>query len=178
MLGYWGQPEASAAAVDRVGWLHTGDQAGVAQGHLYISGRIKDLLVLSTGEKVAPADLEGAIVGDSLFSQVLAVGEGRPFLAALAVPEPGALALLAAQAGVAGEPADGVPPPALEGLLIERMNRRLKDFPAYAKIRRVALVARPWTIEDGSMTPTMKLKRARILARHRSELAGLYAGHR
>jgi long-chain acyl-CoA synthetase len=177
MRGYWDQPKATAAAIDAQGWLHTGDQARFAEGHLFITGRIKEILVLSTGEKVAPADLEGAILGDGLFSQVLVIGEGRPFLAALAVPDPEAYAGCTAREGLpaAFGPAQGYPD--LEQTLLARINRRLQGFPGYARILRVALLDRPWSIESGLMTPTLKLKRARILAEYRETLDALYIGH-
>ena len=178
MRGYWGQPQATAAVLDRLGWLHTGDQARIARGHIFITGRLKETLVLSTGEKVPPTDIESAIVGDSLFAQVLLIGEARPFLSLLAVLEPDGYGRLAAAEGLPADVAEGRSDPRLEGLLLRRIQARLADFPGYATIRRVAVVERPWTIEDGLMTPTMKLKRARILEHYAGELDRLYAGHR
>ncbi len=184
MQGYWGQPQATAAALTRDGWLHTGDQARIAAGHIYITGRIKDVIVLATGEKVAPADLEGAIAMDGVFSQVLVIGEGRPYLTALAVPEPEALARLIAAEGLppwpaAGSAGDATWPldPRLERLLLVRIAARLQGFPAHAEIRRLALVATPWSVEDGFMTATMKLRRTRILCYYADQLASLYQGH-
>ncbi|MGE5154784.1 MAG: AMP-dependent synthetase/ligase, partial [Bdellovibrio bacteriovorus] len=177
MRGYWGQPQATAAAIDPEGWLHTGDQAREARGHLYITGRIKEILVLATGEKVAPADLEAAILGDGLFNQVLVIGEGRPFLAALAVPEPESYAAWAVAAGLPTKPDPVRRDPRIEQALVWRINRLLQGFPASAKIQRLALVGQPWSIEAGLMTPTLKLKRALILAQHRDQVAALYDGH-
>jgi long-chain acyl-CoA synthetase len=177
MRGYWGQPDATAAAIDAEGWLHTGDQAHLAQGHLYITGRIKEILVLATGEKVAPVDLEGAILGDGLFNQALVIGEGRPYLSVLAVPEPEPYAAWAAAAGLPARLDPSHQEPRLEQALLARVNQRLKGYPAAAKIQRLALVEGPWSIESGLMTPTLKLKRALILARHRDQVAALYAGH-
>ncbi len=175
MSGYWNLPQASAAAVDQDGWLHTGDQARLERGHLFITGRIKDILVLATGEKVPAADLEMAILGDSLFSQVLVIGEGRPYLSALVVLDPDRCRDLALAPGPALE-ADG-DGSELERVLLERIDRRLSTFPAYARIQRVAALPEPWSIEDGLMTPTMKLKRARILDQHRDQVTSLYQGH-
>jgi long-chain acyl-CoA synthetase len=178
MRGYWGQPQASAAAVDRLGWLHTGDQARLAHGHIFITGRLKETLVLSTGQKVPPTDLESAIVGDSLFAQVILIGEGRAFLSLLAVLDPDGYGRVAAAEGLPADLAEGRSDPRLEEILLRRIQARLADFPGYATIRRVAVVERPWTIEDGLMTPTMKLKRAHILEHYAAELDLLYAGHR
>ncbi|HEY0822214.1 MAG TPA: long-chain fatty acid--CoA ligase, partial [Ramlibacter sp.] len=80
MQGYWEDPEKTAATVDADGWLHTGDIGRIDDtGHVYIVGRIKDILVTSTGEKVPPADVELALGEDPLFEQVMVIGEGRPF---------------------------------------------------------------------------------------------------
>ena len=177
MRGYWGQPKATAAAIDAQGWLHTGDQARFAEGHLFITGRIKEILVLSTGEKVAPADLEGAILGDGLFSQALVIGEGRPYLAALVVPDPDAFKTWVSREGLPTALGLAQRQAGLEQTLLARINRRLKGFPGYAKILRLALVDRPWSIESGLMTPTLKLKRARILAEYRETVDALYSGH-
>jgi len=85
MLGYWENPEATRRAIDPHGWFHTGDQARIVNGRVSIVGRIKEVLVLSTGEKVSPADVELAIQQDAAFAQVMLVGEARPYLAALVV---------------------------------------------------------------------------------------------
>ena len=85
MLGYWRRPEDTARALESGGWLHTGDQARLSDGRLFIKGRIKDIIVTSTGEKVSPADIEQAICADPLFEQAMLIGEQRPFIAALAV---------------------------------------------------------------------------------------------
>ena len=177
MSGYWNQPQATAEVLDREGWLKTGDQVRVQDGHLFITGRIKDILVLANGEKVPPADIEMAISGDPLFEQVLVIGEGRPFLSALVVLNPDVYTEMAKAEGLPSDPmvadADGRLEPVLHG----RIEGRLTGFPGHAKIRRVALAACPWSIENDRMTPTMKLKRAKILADYREALTRLYVGH-
>src|SRR3569832_2717097 len=85
MLGYWHRVEETRRVKDADGWLHTGDQGRIEDGRITITGRIKDILVTSTGEKIAPVDLETAILAAPLFAQALVVGEQRPFLAALVV---------------------------------------------------------------------------------------------
>src|SRR5258707_570633 len=76
---------SQAVTLDPEGWLHTGDQARLQNGRVYIKGRLKDIIVTSTGEKIAPADLETAIASDPMFEQVMVLGEQRPYLAALVV---------------------------------------------------------------------------------------------
>src|SRR5438309_1619662 len=85
MKGYWNNPEASAKSLDREGWLHTGHLAEIRDGRIYMRVRLKDVLVLSNGEKLPPQDVDLAILGDVVFEQGILIGEGRPFLTLVAV---------------------------------------------------------------------------------------------
>jgi long-chain acyl-CoA synthetase len=174
MLGYWQRPDATQAAIDADGWLHTGDKARIEGGRIYIIGRIKEIIVLSTAEKVPPGDLELAIAEDPHFEQAMVVGEGLPYLAALVVLSRESWPGFARAAGV--EPRD---PGALAAepvvhAALARIERQLARFPSYARIRRVALTLDPWTVENGLITPTLKLKRAEIAQRFAAEIAHLY----
>jgi len=174
--GYWNRPEATAELVDAEGWLHTGDQAALEGGRIRITGRIKEIIVLANGEKVPPADLEAAITEDPALEQALVVGEGRPYLAVLLVPDHQRWREACARLGLdAGRPED----PRAERWALERVAARLeaRPIPGYARIRRAAVVLEPWTVENGLLTPTLKPKRARILERHAKRVAALYAGH-
>jgi long-chain acyl-CoA synthetase len=178
MLGYWNQPEATAAVLDPAGWLRTGDQVHIdEQLHVFITGRLKEIIVLANGEKVPPADMELAITNDELLSQALIVGEGRPYLTALVVLDPDAYLRLAEAEGLNPELTAERLNPRLEELLLERIGRRLSRFPGSAIIHRVAVVEKPWSIDNDTMTPTMKLKRARILSRMAEDVNRLYEGH-
>jgi long-chain acyl-CoA synthetase len=175
MRGYWQRPEDTARVLDSAGWLRTGDQARLAGGRLYIKGRIKDIIVTSTGEKVAPGDLELAITADPLFAQALVLGEGRPFLSALLVIEPGVWAREAASLGI--DPADGAAlnsAPARE-LALARIRDAVRSFPVYATPRALWLSAEPWTIANGLITPTLKAKRAVLIERFADQIRALYA---
>jgi long-chain acyl-CoA synthetase len=177
MKGYWHQPQATAEVLDDAGWLKTGDQVRVQDGHLFITGRIKDILVLANGEKVPPADIEMAIAGDPLFEQVLVIGEGRPFLSALVVLNPEVYTEVAKAERLPADPMAADADGRLETVLQNRIESRLTGFPGHAKIRRIALAACPWSIENDRMTPTMKLKRAKIIADYGEALTRLYVGH-
>jgi len=177
MLGYWNNPEATKKTIDEDGWLHTGDRARIEGGHVYITGRIKEIIVLANGEKVPPGDMEMAIALDRLFSQVMVIGEGKPYLAALVVLNPKEYSGFASGAGLADNPEDERRSEQLEKLLVTRVAERLRDFPGYATIRRVGVVTEPWTIDNGLMTPTLKLRRERILQVGSDDMERLYAGH-
>ena len=103
MLGYWNHEAATRDIIDAEGWLRTGDKVEIsAQGHVTITGRIKEIIVLSNGEKVPPNDMENAIALDELVDQVLVIGEGRPYLSALVVPNPEAFARVAGELHLEG----------------------------------------------------------------------------
>lgn len=174
MQGYWHDPEASAAAIDPEGWLHSGDQARLEGDHVYITGRLKDILVLSNGEKVPPGEMEAAIALDPLFEQVMVLGEGRPYLAALVVLEREAWTELARRLQLAPDDAASLEATALQRHLLGRVRERLGGFPGYAKVRRIAATLEPWTVEDGLLTPTMKLRRKAVQTRHQDQIEQLF----
>ncbi len=177
MLGYWKNPDATATTIDDEGWLYTGDQVRMEGGHIFITGRLKEIIVLSSGEKAPPGDMEMTISLDGLFEQILVVGEGRPFLTALAVLDPDRYAKLAADLGLDAADSKTRNDPVLKKVLIECIGGHLHRFPGYARIIDIAVVDEPWSIENGLMTPTMKLRRNRILERHASDVEQLYEGH-
>src|SRR5467141_1036975 len=152
MKGYWNNPEASAKSLDREGWLHTGDLAEIVGDRIYIRGRLKDVLVLSNGEKLPPQDVELAILGDATFEQGVLIGEGRPFLTLVTVTQE-----------------------TDEKRLIQRANDRLKAFPRYIRVRRVVATREPWTVENGLLTPTLKVKRERVQKKFSAEIERVYA---
>jgi long-chain acyl-CoA synthetase len=177
MLGYWQDPEATRAAIDGDGWLHTGDQARIETGHVYITGRLKEILVLANGEKVPPADMEMAAQADPLVEQIMILGDSRPYLSALVVVNTDAWHAFARSLGLAPEAASSLEDPNAQSTVLERLGECLHAFPGYAQIRRVALVREPWTPENGLLTPTLKLKREGILQHHAALVAELYRGH-
>jgi long-chain acyl-CoA synthetase len=175
MLGYWNNHAATVAVIDPQGWLHTGDQARIDEdGHIHITGRIKDILVLSNGEKIPPADMEMAIELDPLVEQVMVVGEGKPYLSALVVLNPDLWPELAEEYELDPAQLTSLLDGRLQSEILRRIKSALRDFPGYAKIRRVALELEPWTVENGLLTPTLKVKRRQVLTRHAATIESLY----
>jgi len=175
MLGYWNNHKATAQTIDSDGWLHTGDKAHISEsGHIYIVGRIKDILVLNNGEKVPPADIEAAIVSNGLIDQALVVGEGQPYLAALLVINGESWPQIAQQLGLDPLQNESLSSKVLQQHFIRLLRQWLFEFPAYARIRRVHLTLQPWTIENGLLTPTLKVKRALVQQRYDKEIKALY----
>lgn len=151
MQGYWGQPQATSEVLDSEGFLHTGDLGHMQDGLLYLTGRLKDIIVLSNGEKVAPADVEQAILQDPAFEQALIIGEGR-----------GTLALLTHSALED------------EQVLRERANAQLHAFPGYVRVQRVLRLRDPWTVENGFLTPTLKVRRQHVEQHYQAQIDALY----
>lgn len=152
MMGYWQNEEATRDAIDAQGWLHTGDVAEIKDSRIYIRGRIKDIMVLSNGEKFSPQDAEMAIIGDDVFEQIVLVGEGRPFISMIAVTAN-----------------------SNEKELIKRANAKLQDLPRYIRVRRIITTKEPWTVDNGLLTPTLKVKRQRVVEAFKERINDLYA---
>lgn len=178
MLGYWNNAEATNAVISSDGWLNSGDIASIdAQGHVTITGRAKEIIVLSTGEKVPPSDMEAAILRDPLFEQVMLIGESRSYLSVLAVLNPTRRQEFQKRYGLGDDWTNEQQRQQVEEILLEKITHQTSGFPGYAKIRRVAVVNEPWTVENGLLTPTLKLKRNKVFEKHQADIDRLYAGH-
>ena len=177
MLGYWHGDEDTALAIDQDAWLHTGDRAEIVDGRIYLMGRTKDTLVLSTGEKVAPGELELRITQDPLVEQAMVVGQGMPYVGALLVLNRGSWSELARTLTLDPHDPGSLVAEKVRDMMIETVQRLLQDLPSYAQVRRVCLSLEPWTTDGGLLTPTMKLKRRVIEQRFEAEIRGLYEGH-
>ncbi len=178
MMGYWNNPQATAAMIDADGWLNTGDIARISDtGHIYITGRLKEIIVLANGEKLPPADMEAAILHDPLIDQVLIYGEGKPYLVALAVLNPVVWPDIAAKVGVRHDLPESLTDTNVEAKVLRRIARNIRAFPGYAKVHRVLLLTEPWTIDNGLLTPKLSMKRDKIVARFAREIDAMYEGH-
>lgn len=177
MLGYWRNQEATRAVLTEDGWLHSGDQAKIDDGYVIITGRLKDILVLANGEKVPPADMESVIAEDPLFDQSMVIGEQMPYLSVLVVLNKDLWHGLAKQWNIDAGDEASLSSKEVETHLLERIQQRTREFPGYATIRRCGALLEPWTIEGGLLTPTLKIKRAKVLERYRDQVAYLYEGH-
>lgn len=154
--GYYNDPEATAAVL-RDGWLATGDIAEMdADGYLYITGRKKEIIVSSNGKKIYPARIEALLKREPLISQVLLAGDKMPYVTALLT--------------VNGPPAEAH---AAVAAAVKQANRELASF---EQIRKFKILDREFTIEQGELTPTMKIRRNRVLENHRALVAEMYVG--
>jgi long-chain acyl-CoA synthetase len=178
MLGYWNNPEATKAMIAADGWLNTGDVARISDtGHIYITGRIKEIIVMSNGEKVPPTDMEIAILHDPLIDQVMIFGEAHSYLVALAVLNPEVWLNIAAKVGVRPDMPESLTDSNVQAKVLRRIARNLSGFPGYANVHRVLLLREPWSIENGLLTPTLKIKRADVAEKFAAQIEQLYEGH-
>ena len=129
---------------------------------------------MSNGEKVPPMDMELAISLVPAIEQVLVIGEGESYLAAVAMLSAEEWRVLAKRFSLDASAADSLRNEKLHAALLKDIKGRLKDFPGYAKIRRLILTLDPWTVDNGLLTPTLKVKRARVLEKFADEIKTLY----
>jgi long-chain acyl-CoA synthetase len=173
MKGYWKEPEATAQAI-RDGWLSTGDLGSLdADGYLSITGRKKELMVLSNGKKVVPTHLEGLLAQDPCVDQALVVGEGRNYLTALVVPN-----WANVRKEVADLPAEDAAAcarsEAVAQLLARRCAAALAGLSNAERVKKVLVLDRPFTVENDEMTVSLKLRRNVILDHYAERIEGLY----
>ena len=178
MKGYYGKPEATAEAIDEAGFFHTGDRGRIdAQGRLIITGRIKDLIITSYGKNVVPGPIESNLMRRPIVQLAMLIGDNRKHISALIVPEPAAVTGLASRKGVA--PVPGKPNAILEDEevrrefenLIEEANAKLAT---YEKIRRYCFLPEAPSVENGLLTPTLKLRRAKVVERYATLIDNMY----
>jgi len=177
MKGYWNNPDATADAI-RDGWLHTGDLGRLDEdGYLFITGRKKELLVLSNGKKVVPNFIEGLLIADPCIDQAVVCGEGRSYLTALIVPnwENLRLELTRLSGAVAGLSDSALAQHAdVITFLQGRMETALKDVAAWEKVKKFLILPRPLSVAEEELTPSLKLRRGFVTRKYQSALAALY----
>ncbi|MDX8409377.1 MAG: long-chain fatty acid--CoA ligase [Mariprofundales bacterium] len=177
MQGYWKQEAVTAATIDQDGWLHSGDLARIdATGKIHITGRIKELIVLSNGENIPPLQIEQQLLRDPCISQAMVVGEGRPWLSALLVVDMEQFhQACPLDTRPVSENPNNLSDPAIHAWFRHRIGAALRgDLPHYMRIRDFTLLKQSWTQESGLLTPTLKLKRHAILSHYAEVIAAMY----
>lgn len=178
MKRYWKRPEETRAAFDSDGWYHTGDVGRFDDGYLQITDRIKHMLVSAGGKNIYPGPIEDEFTTLAWIDQIMIVGDDRPFLTALVVPDFESLRMRARDQGVEESAYDDEELLGLDDVrkLFDNAFRSYnRNSSAHEKIRNFHLVSDPFTVEDGSLTPTLKLKRRVIVDRYADEIDEMYA---
>jgi long-chain acyl-CoA synthetase len=176
--GYWHNETATAEVFDSDGWFRTGDIGELdEEGYLRITGRKKELIVTAAGKNVAPAPLEDHLRAHELISQAVVVGEGRPFIAALITIDPTVLPDWAAEHGFAEVPLLQVlASPELHAAIQPAIDHANTSVSRAESIRSFAILPRDFTIDDGELTPTLKVRRANVQSIYAAEIDRIYAG--
>ncbi len=178
MRGYYNHEETTEAVMHD-GWFQTGDVGHMdSEGHLYITDRKKDLFKLSNGKYIAPQLVESLIKQSELVNQVVVIGAGRKQPAALIVPDWEALASAMSAAGKSKPPtrAEWSRDPAAIKLVQQEVAQLTKTLADYERVRRVALLPEEFSIDNGEMTPTLKIKRRVVDEKYGQLIEELYGG--
>jgi long-chain acyl-CoA synthetase len=176
MPGYYKNPEATAEAIDPEGWFHTGDIGMMVDGkYLKITDRKKEIFKTSGGKYVAPQLVENKLKESIFIEQCMVVGEGQKFPSALVIPEFIALAAWCKQQGIeVGSPAEMITNAKVINKMDEEVQSAMASVAKYEQVKKFVLLPRLFTIQDGEITPTLKLKRKQIYAKHEKEILALY----
>ncbi|HEX8692815.1 MAG TPA: long-chain fatty acid--CoA ligase [Longimicrobium sp.] len=174
MQGYFRLPEATAEVMTEDGWFRTGDIGHLdADGQLFITDRKKELMKLSTGKYIAPQPIERRLAASRFIEQAVVIGNSRQFCTALVVID---VAAITSWFGETGTPApeDVASHPGVKELIQREIDAVNEDLPPWEQVKKFALVRRPWSIETGELTPTLKIKRRVVHERHADEIHALY----
>jgi long-chain acyl-CoA synthetase len=177
MKGYWNNPEATAQAIDASGWFHTGDIGEVdSDGCLKITDRKKDIIINAYGKNIAPQPLEALLKSSPYIGTPVLIGDRRKFLTALIVPNFEKLERDAAGLGLRFDSREElVHDDRVRQIYQEELDRFNRNLDRQEKIRRFALLARDFTIEDDEITPSLKVKRKNIDKKYKNVIDSLYA---
>jgi len=175
MKGYFRNEEATRQTI-RGGWFYTGDLGEMdSEGFLKITGRKKDLIITAGGKNISPQNIENEILGDSLFSQIVILGDRKPYLVALVFPSQAELERLAGAEGISYRSWEEVLKfPRVIDLVSKRLQARTKDFAPYEQIKYFEFLPKELTQASGELTPTLKVKRPVVAERYASLIEGMY----
>jgi long-chain acyl-CoA synthetase len=176
MKGYFNKPEATAEAIDADGWFHTGDIGELRDGFLAITDRKKDLIVTAGGKNIAPQPIENKVKTNKYVSQVVMIGDKRKFPVMLIVPEWEVLEKWAGRQGItAATRGELLANPVVREKLDREVAGELTDLAHFETPKKIAFLEREFSIENGDLTPTLKVKRRVVDATYKKLIDSLYA---
>jgi long-chain acyl-CoA synthetase len=176
MRGYYELPEATAEAIDAEGWFHTGDVGEIDEdGFLKITDRIKDIIVTAGGKNVAPQPIENRLKGDDFIEQAVMLGDREAFCVLLVVPSFPNLEAWARKKGInAPDRKALLASTQVQDQMEGRVMACVEDLANYERPKKIGLLEAPFTVDDGTLTPTQKVKRREVEARYRTLIDAFY----
>ncbi|MDP7171899.1 MAG: AMP-binding protein, partial [SAR324 cluster bacterium] len=176
MLGYHNLPDKTKESITEEGGLRTGDLGHLdTDGYLYITGRVKEQYKLENGKYVAPAPLEESLKLSAYIDQVMLYGFNRPHNVALIVAAMPAVEQYAEGLGISGSAESMLNEPRIRELFKEQLKRYGKDFKGFEHPQNFALLSEEWGIDNGLLTPTLKLKREVVEEQFKTQIEELYS---
>jgi long-chain acyl-CoA synthetase len=178
MKGYWNNDAATREVIDAEGWFHTGDIGEIdREGFLRITDRLKNILVTAGGKNIAPQPIENEVVRSPYIAQVVMLGDRRPFPILLVVPDFERLVPWAVAEGIpSGDREKLAHEPRVRALLEREALGRLHGLARYEQPKKVVVIAREFTIDDGLLTPKLSIRRRAVETRYQAEIEEAYAG--
>lgn len=177
MKGYYELPEATEEAIEADGWFHTGDVGEIDEdGFLKITDRIKDIIVTAGGKNVAPQPIENRLKADDFIEQAVMLGDRESYCVVLVLPSFPNLEAWARKSGVSALDTSALlASKPVQEHMERRVMARLEDLARHEKPKKIGLITEPFTVEDGTLTPTQKVKRRAVEARYRKLVEAFYA---
>ena len=173
--GYYKKAEATAAAIDKDGWFHTGDAGYMKDGQLYLTERIKDLFKTSNGKYISPQALETKLAIDRYIDQIAIIADQRKFVSALIVPVYGFVKDYAKEKGIEYKNMEELlQHPKILGLFRARIDTLQQQFAHYEQVKRFTLLPEPFSMERGELTNTLKLKRPVVAKNYKEVIDKMY----
>jgi long-chain acyl-CoA synthetase len=175
MKGYWNEPDATLVAIDSDGWLHTGDIGHLdPDGYIEITDRKRDIIVNSGGDNISPQRVQGVLGLEESIAQAMVYGDKKPYISAVIVPDESFAKAWAAQHNVPGDLASLSTNAEFKAVIAKAIERSNAQLGTIEKVRKFILAPQPFTVENGQMTPTLKVRRHAVVREYKDALEDLY----
>ncbi len=175
MKGYYKDEAGTREAINEEGWFHTGDIGVIEDGYLRITDRKKNIIVTAGGKNIAPAPMEGALILNKYFEQALVIGDRRKFISAIMVPNFVEVSAWASENGISDTtPESLIANSKVYDMLMSEVTTVMQDFSSYEAVKKIMLLPKEFSIEDGTLTPTLKIKKRVVEERYKQEIDALY----
>lgn len=176
MKGYWNLPEATAEAIDKDGWLHTGDVGKFYKGYLKITDRIKNILVNSFGKNVYPTPIENTYLKSNKIEQIFLIGDNQEYLTAIIVPSKEELKeVFGFKDAYFDEKDEFIIDENIKKWIDIDLHKYANELGKFERVRHYIIKRRPFTLDTGEMTPTQKIKRKIVEQKYAPEIKGMYS---